>query len=152
MCLDMTLSLSLLSRKPSCLAVEVKAWRSSFVQGVGAFCLERALNSEGFPAFPHIIILMLIEKSHSIRCVLRARARAPLDDARRSRVSSVEALPQCVCDQRVIANAIDFNCVFVLHVPCVPRGEARPGRQPARFPARAARGAFFDEPMTYLDR
>ncbi len=78
--------------------------------------------------------------------------REPLDDARRSRVSSVEALPQCVCDQRVIANAIDFNCVFVLHVPCVPRGEARPGRQPARFPARAARGAFFDEPMTYLDR
>ena len=138
-----SLSLSLLSRKPSCLAVEVKAWRSSFVQGVGAFCLERALNSEGFPAFPHIIILMLIEKSHSIRCVLRARARAPLDDARRSRVSSVEALPQCVCDQRVIANAIDFNCVFVLHVPCVPRGEARPGRQPAHASPREPREARF---------
>ena len=147
-----SLSLSLLSRKPSCLAVEVKARRSSFVQGVGAFCLERALNSEGFPAFPHIIILMLIEKSHSIYVVCCGLEREPLDDARRSRVSSVEALPQCVCDQRVIANAIDFNCVFVLHVPCVPRGEARPGRQPARFPARAARGAFFDEPMTYLDR
>ena len=126
-----SLSLSLLSRKPSCLAVEVKAWRSSFVQGVGAFCLERALNSEGFPAFPHIIILMLIEKSHSIRCVLRARARAPLDDARRSRVSSVEALPQCVCDQRVIANAIDFNCVFVLHVSRVSRA-ARRGRGGSR--------------------
>ena len=130
----------------------MKAWRSSFVQGVGAFCLERALNSEGFPAFPHIIILMLIEKSHSIYVVCCGLEREPLDDARRSRVSSVEALPQCVCDQRVIANAIDFHCVFVLHVPCVPRGEARPGRQPARFPARAARGAFFDEPMTDLDR
>mgnify|MGYP006098127597 CR=1 FL=1 len=146
-----SLSLSLLSRKPSCLAVEVKAWRSSFVQGVGAFCLERALNSEGFPAFPHIIILNR-KKPQYTGCVCCGLEPRPLDDARRSRVSSVEALPQCVCDQRVIANAIDFNCVFVLHVPCVPRGEARPGRQPARFPARAARGAFFDEPMTYLDR
>ena len=36
-CVDLTFSLSLLSRKPSCLAVEVKA---SFVQGVGAVCLE----------------------------------------------------------------------------------------------------------------
>ena len=48
-------SLSLLSRKPSCLAVEVKA---SFMQGVRwggveAFRLERALNSErAFPRFP----------------------------------------------------------------------------------------------------
>ena len=83
MCLDMTLSLSLLSRKPPCLALEVKA---SFVQGVGAFCLERALNSEGFPAFA----------AHIINKLLRARAstRSTVEGPRAA------ALRLCVCDQR----------------------------------------------------
>ena len=130
MCLDMTLSLSSLESRPVW-RVEVKA---SFVQGVGAFCLERALNSEGFPAFA----------AHIINKLLRARASPSTLDGR--------GPCRTACATSVIANAIDFNCAFVLCVPCdVP---ARRGASEARrhFSARAARGAFFDELMTYLDR
>ena len=104
------------------------------MQGVGAFCLERALNSEGFPAFPHIIILMLIEKSHSIYVVCCGLEREPLDDARRSRVSSVEALPQCVCDQRVIANVSRTRLILIVYLCCMSRVSraARRGRGGSR--------------------